>query len=150
MTRLCVLPVKKPAASKKEDFPALVAPVQKEKEEIAGPREVKAEDEFRLEVHFPGPKWGLEQVIRLDCETEEWKRWCAGAPERQTKHKAATEAAQELAKARKEAKEANKAKSPPKAAKGPARAGRGRGRGANKGVAKKAAAKGRGRGRGGF
>lgn len=145
---VCVLPEKAKKVAAEEGAKTLVL---KEKEEAPPCKHLlKDEDVVRLRVHFPGPKFEMERLVRLECVNDEWERWCAEAPERQAKHTAAMAVAKELAVARKEAKEAAKAKAPAapaKKGKAPAKAG-GRGRGAKRAGGGGGRGGGRGRGRG--
>ena len=99
-------------------------------------RELRMDEEFRLNILFPGPKFEAVKVIFLDCVNEEMKTWTKGKQERLEKHLA--KQAEDKANKEKKKKEAAEAKKNAPAKKGnnnnknKKNVGRGKGRGGKK------------------
>ena len=100
--------------------------------------DLELDRDYRLGIHFPGPKFELCRILLLECINDEWAAWEAGREERrarqEAKLKADAERKAQLLEAKKAAREAGNVE--------------GRGRGNNNGKAKKKNGGGRGRGRG--
>lgn len=107
-------------------------------------RELLADEEFRLSIVFPGPKFDAKRVIVLQCLNNEMVDWLKAKPERETRQKIKLAEDQKRKEQRIAEKRAAKAAANP----APAGAGPNAGRGVGGRVAKKGAKKGaRGRGR---